>query len=472
MKRFYTVFVAICWLTMMGVLFNKEVLPAFIITNPSGYKIELTKDIPMRESWMGIYFKAKKIGFSNTVISQDVDSGIAGYRINETTLLRLNLLGEDRFIRIRGGSFFSENYELKNFYYKLISGSYKIDISGEIVDNLLKINVDTGAGKRETSLAIRNNTLISNSIAPFLLFKRLDADKELNFEIFEPVSMSANKVSVKKIGSEAVDSGGNKIETDIFEINCYGIKTRTWMTGNGDILKEESGLGFTMLKENAKDAVDINNSFSRHGGDLLSEFSLKSNIEIKDPRDVSYLKIERDNVYQEIIRDIEPEAQKILNIPIENIPEEQFIESKDDRIIKLAREIVGTEKNSWLAAKKILKWIHSNIRKVPTLSIPSALDVLVSREGDCNEHTVLFTALTRSLGIPTKMVAGLIYMEGSFYYHAWPKVYVGKWINVDPTLGQEMSDATHIPLVEGGIKEQIELIKIISDLKIEVLDYK
>jgi len=457
---------------MIGILFNKEVLPAFIITNPSGYKIELTKDLPMRESWMGIYFKDKRIGFSNTVINQDVDSGIAGYRINETTLLKLNILGEDRFVRIRGNAFFNEDYALKNFYYKMVSGSYKIDVSGEIADNFLKVKLDNGQGKIEKNIAVKNNTLISSSIAPFLLFKKLDASKELNFEIFDPVSMAINKVNIKKIGSDLIESGGNKIEADIFEIDCYGIKTRTWMARDGDILKEESGLGFTMLKENAKDAMNISNSFLGQGRDLLSEFSLSSNLEIKDPRNVSYFKIEKDNADLEIYRDREPEIQKALNIPIEDIPQEQFVESKDDRIIKLAKEIVGAEKNSWLAAKKILKWTYSNIRKTPTLSVPSALSVLVNMEGDCNEHTVLFTALTRSLGIPTKMVAGLVYLEGSFYYHVWPKVYVGKWINMDPTLGQETSDATHIPLVEGGIKEQIELIKIISELKIEVLDYK
>src|SRR3989338_3813072 len=98
MKRFYTAFVTVFWIVMMGFLFNKEVLPAFIIASHPGYKIDITKDLPMRESWMGIYFKDKRIGFSNTVINQDVDSGIAGYRINETTLLKLNILGEDRFV--------------------------------------------------------------------------------------------------------------------------------------------------------------------------------------------------------------------------------------------------------------------------------------------------------------------------------------------------------------------------------------
>ena len=472
MKRLYTAFVTVFWIVMMGFLFNKEVLPAFIIASHPGYKIDITKDLPMRESWMGIYFKDKRIGFSNTVASQDVDSGKAGYRINEIVFLKLNILGEDKFIRIKGGSFFSENYILKNFYYKLASGDYKINISGRATGNGLRIEIDTGSEKIEKSVLIKSNTLVSNSIAPFLLFKKLDVNKKLDFEVFDPISMSANKVTIKKTGTEVIKSGGNSIQADVFEIDCYGIKTKSWMTRDGDILREESGLGFTMLKENPKDAMDIGQSVAGSGRDMLSEFSLVCNVDIQDPRNAVYLKIEKDSSYVEIHRDAEPELSKILLLPIQDIVEEFFVQSKDERIIKLAKEIVGSEKNSWLASKMILRWVYGNLKKAPTLSIPSAVDVLTTREGDCNEHTVLFTALARSIGIPAKMIAGLVYLDGAFYYHAWPKVYVGEWISMDPALGQDIADATHIPLIEGGVKEQLGLIKIIGSLKIKVIEYR
>jgi len=472
MKKFYTAFVTIFWFAMMGFLFNKEVLPAFIISNPAGYKLEVTKDVPLRESWMGIYFKDKKIGFSNTVIRQDIDSGAAGYRINETALLKLNILGEDRFIRIKGSSFFTENYNLKNFNYKIISGDYRMEIQGAVTGSIIKIKINTGAGKTERTLALKNNMLISNSISPMLLFKKLDTSRELEFEVFDPITMGTNRVAVRRIGSGVAESSGVKYETDIFEIDCYGIKTRTWATKDGEILKEESGMGFTMQKENAEDAMDIAALAEKTGHDLLSEFSIASNIQIQSPRDVNYLRIEKNDSTMEITRDKEPDLSKALAIPIQDIPEEAFIQSKDEGIIRLANQIVGPEKNSWSAARKILRWVYVNIRKTPTLSIPSALDVLATREGDCNEHTALFTAISRSIGIPTKMIAGLVYLDGAFYYHAWPQVYVGEWVDMDPTLGQEIADATHIPLVEGGIKKQLELIRIIGQLKIRVVEYK
>jgi len=50
----------------------------------------------------------------------------------------------------------------------------------------------------------------------------------------------------------------------------------------------------------------------------------------------------------------------------------------------------------------------------------------------CNEAATLFVALARSTGLPARTVAGLIYMNGRFYYHAWAEVYLTDWVAVTP----------------------------------------
>lgn len=452
---------------MMSLLFSKEILPNIIITSPTGYNIGVNKDQPLRESWMGIYFKDTKIGFTNTVIMQDVDEGVPGYRIHEFNMLKLNILGENKLIRIKGDSFFSENHILQNFIYKLFSDMYTIEVSGRKKGDRMHIAIDSPFTKLDKEIEVKGNTLLSNSISPLFLFKQLDARRELHFNIFDPITLSTYTLMIKHAGSDFITYNGVQEEADIFEIDFNGIKTKTWMTKDGDILKEESALGFTMHKEDSKTALNLTPSTT----DFLSGFCISA-VAMPNPRGVSYMKIKKDGLIVEIHKDKEPEKEKTLRIPIQEIPEEPFIQSKDKRIIKLAQEIVGDEKNSWVSAQKILTWVYKNIRKTPTLSIPSSLDVLAMRQGDCNEHTVLFTALARSIGIPVKMIAGVVYIENGFYYHAWPEVYVGAWISMDPTLGQTIADATHVALLEGGIKEQLALIKIIENLKIKILDYR
>ena len=89
--------------------------------------------------------------------------------------------------------------------------------------------------------------------------------------------------------------------------------------------------------------------------------------------------------------------------------------------------------------------------------------------GDCNEHTQLFVALARSVGIPARAAAGLAYIDGKFYYHAWPEVLLRDWVAVDPTFGQYPADAAHLRFITGGLQRQTELLRLIGNLHIKVV---
>ena len=118
----------------------------------------------------------------------------------------------------------------------------------------------------------------------------------------------------------------------------------------------------------------------------------------------------------------------------------------------------------------INSWIYNNLDKKPTISIPNALDVLKTKSGDCNEHSVLFTALTRSIDIPTKIILGIVYLNGKFYYHAWNEVFLGKWVSVDSTFNQLPVDASHIKFLEGDISRSSEIMKLVGKLNLQIID--
>ena len=109
--------------------------------------------------------------------------------------------------------------------------------------------------------------------------------------------------------------------------------------------------------------------------------------------------------------------------------------------------------------EKLTRYVNALLDKKPTVSLPSAREVLRTKVGDCNEHTALYVAMARSIGIPARIAVGLVYVRGvtgAFYYHAWPEVYIdegsgrGLWLPVDPTLNEFPADATHLRLARGG----------------------
>jgi transglutaminase-like putative cysteine protease len=146
-----------------------------------------------------------------------------------------------------------------------------------------------------------------------------------------------------------------------------------------------------------------------------------------------------------------------------------FLQSDHPSLRSLARKILQGETDARGAAIKLKDWVYREIAKEPTVSIPNALQVLESRKGDCNEHTVLFNALARAAGIPAKTVVGVVYLRGAFYYHAWSEVWLGDWVSLDSVLNQFPADATHVKFLEGEIDRQIDILQLIGNLKIEVL---
>lgn len=151
------------------------------------------------------------------------------------------------------------------------------------------------------------------------------------------------------------------------------------------------------------------------------------------------------------------------------------IESQDPKIQKTAKDIVGTSTDPIPRIQQLVVWIQEHVEQVP-VDVFSSLQVLDGRKAECQGLTWLYTALTRSLGIPTRVTNGLVYsqeLEG-FLYHTWAESYVGSgWLPVDPTFGQIGVDATHIKLLDGDrLADLLPLVDIVGKIRLEILSYR
>ena len=155
----------------------------------------------------------------------------------------------------------------------------------------------------------------------------------------------------------------------------------------------------------------------------------------------------------------------------ENLKATATMQADHEKIQKLAKEIVGDEKDPLKAATLLEKWVYKNLRKTYDANADDALTVLENKAGDCTEHTLLFTTLARAAGIPARQVGGVVYVGGdnpSFGWHAWSEVHDGKqWVTVDPTFNQVYIDPTHIKFSEGA--EDQAYLNVAGKLKVKVV---
>ena len=114
--------------------------------------------------------------------------------------------------------------------------------------------------------------------------------------------------------------------------------------------------------------------------------------------------------------------------------------------------------------------IGSNVQ--PELHVPRALEALKNRRGDCNEHATLTVAMLRQAGIPARMAVGIAYLAShrKFFYHAWVEIWAEGWVAIDPTFGQFPADIGHVRFITGGIKDQVEMFRVIGNLELEALE--
>jgi transglutaminase superfamily protein len=146
-----------------------------------------------------------------------------------------------------------------------------------------------------------------------------------------------------------------------------------------------------------------------------------------------------------------------------------LVTSVDRRIRTAAQQVAGVERDPGQVAAALTHWVARTVRPEPSSAFPQASAVLIRRRGDCNEHTVLFVALARALGLPARPVAGLLLVDGRSYYHAWAEVYLGDWVAVDPTLDQFPADVAHLRLVADGLARPTDLAPRVGRLTIDTL---
>lgn len=124
--------------------------------------------------------------------------------------------------------------------------------------------------------------------------------------------------------------------------------------------------------------------------------------------------------------------------------------ANDENVKKQASEIAGNDRDAWSVARKLSDWTHQNLEWKKVNNADPAL-TLATREADCSEFSALFVAMARSLGLPARIVSGLAYSGESFGGHAWVEVWIGRWVELDPTWGTHFVDATHIRNTSGAL---------------------
>ena len=480
----------VAWVVTMGVMINRSYLQA----SSRNLATDLAR-YGTAAQWRGVYYRGEKIGFT---VSQ-VQATDGGFELQEDGRLQFSLLGANTAAILKTTARVDRAFMLESFDFSLDPGTGPMSIKGQLDGLNLSLEIRTAAGARTETRQLAEPPALMLSVGRRLASEGLVAGTTKEWIVFDPATMKNAPVTIA-IGAREVVTTGDRRPIPAFKVQMLfsGLTTTSWITDTGEIVREESQMGLITVLETQEQATALAVS-NRMQQDMLQASAIVPTMgrgqAIVESRDVKLLRIRMigadlasadlqgagQSVNGEVVELTDPRDLRPAVAPADldrYLRAEPFLESDAPEIRAEAEMMVAGITGVRARAERLTREVNALVEKKPTVSLPSALEVLRTKVGDCNEHTALFVALARSLGIPSRINVGLVYVHGAFYYHAWPEVYLdegngrGLWLPVDPTLNQFPADATHVRLARGGLDQQAAILPMIGKVKIEVSEVK
>jgi len=152
--------------------------------------------------------------------------------------------------------------------------------------------------------------------------------------------------------------------------------------------------------------------------------------------------------------DYESSIDLLRRIEPNNLKSTDIIDSDSPIVMALSKKLRGNLTDYYEIVFNIAQWVHRNIKydlnsMTSDVTQPASW-VIENGYGVCDEITITFIALLRSLGIPARYISGVTYYDGKFNFHGWSEVYFPNygWVPFDVTFGEfGWIDDIHIPLM-------------------------
>jgi transglutaminase-like putative cysteine protease len=447
------------------------------------------------EDWYGLYMNGHKSGYAMQRLTVQDDNSAT---FEEDAHFRIMMVNAKQDMRIRSRRVYGADGGLVSVESRVEDQNAGTSTwSARVEGDSLVLTTVLGGSTMNQTLPKPDESVEDALRHISLIAEGGKVGNEAAYTVFEPMLMKEIHATSRIVGVEqrVLDGAPTKvfrIKTHMQELDLTSI---SYITEDGTTLEDVTAGTITMRLEPKEVAQDVD-----YENDVIVSNAAVVDAPIGNPRlrpslelritgpltpghlfndERQFLASEGD-AFRFIGKRISLDEFEPAHLPItdksvaEWLNASQFVQSDHPRLVEKAREIVGDETDASKVSEKLCHWVFANVNTTYSARISNSLEVLESLAGDCTEHSILFVGLARAAGLPAREVAGLIYWQQgdycAFLFHQWAKVWVGKWIDVDPTFDQPLADATHIKLAEGDLFKQTHLIPIIGQIRIEVVE--
>ncbi|MEM1024534.1 MAG: transglutaminase domain-containing protein [Myxococcota bacterium] len=426
---------------------------------------------PSGDRWYDFAFKSQKIGYLHAREEETTRDGGPALHVTRASVMKVGRRDQDIRMESTIQSWCRPDGAPLAFVHTRREGEQVRELRGEVVGKDFVVTTRIGDSVSEQRYPLRPGLMLASTL-DVVHYGELSLGK-----VIEGEAISESEGDVQPYRAEVVEvlEEGDQLRYLVDELQA-GIKSRSVVDPSGKIISTElpmMGASFERTtREKALrfgDRVDIFSAalFSlpeplppNRSIELLTvRLSTRSGIKptvIEDARQEVAWKGESANLTLRAVT----APSKSAKIPVADPELRTFLQAtpyedlQDPELKAAAKEAIKGETEVIRAAAKLVDLVYLHItEKSLSRAFTSATEAWQSQVGDCTEHAVLFSALAKIVGIPTRLVTGLVYVGGArnqFGYHEWAEVWTGSgWHPVDPTFNQLSADPTHIKFAVG-----------------------
>ena len=449
-------------------------------------KPQASRGVSKATYWYDIYSGEKKLGFGAYTFEWVGDEIVIRYQ-QEMKVQKDE--GEKHFI-VTYRCVSNASYAIKSFEYaSRFDGEKGIKVTGEVEQDRIVFILESPERRKTFRTPTKGADIyLPTTFIPAIIQKRPAPGSAYTVPVLNMGTLSVKDVRVVveeilpvKLGMHIASYYKLRMGGELFWSDAGGITAKEEYTGGIAFYQQTEALA-----KEPKDRV------------LFDPFSvpfLKSSKILKDTERLSSLRVrikgfplaaalyERSGVTMNsdtlTIRKEEPGEVKKRSYSLPSrdqtvsrylVPDE-WVLSGDKTVKGNALNMASLENND---AFRLARYLNSNlyftVKTMLLFTLSDSLDIFKSDFGDHLQRTVMFASFARAAGMPARLVGGVVYRNGNFYFHTWPELWFGKWIPMDPTLAQFPADVTHIPLREGTLSEITSIAEGLKSVNIEILE--
>ena len=446
---------------------------------------------PLSERWFGVFVNSERVGFYRQQIAAEGD----GYRMEGNGTVQMNVMNTAKKASMRETYLVTKSLALRSFEVEQTVNGSSSHVTGMVSGNSLHIKSEALGKITEKTLTVTGDVYPPPALNLYPLMRVVSTGTSYSLPAFDPEEVRIKDVLITVLGESTTKDGVPALK---LRNNLYPYVTNDiWVDSRGNTLEESVRDGLVTTRAELPTALGVfvsDRVFARK--DLIYDFSMVPiQPPIKAPKKVIGLAVEISG-WNDALPFLQGGGQQVTiaapgrvifktgtlapkahDLKAEKPTGAQLqpadkIESDAAEIRAQAAVLAAGVKNSEELVKAMVSWTAAWLRDTVDDG-GSAVESFTSRNGNCQTHARLYTAVARAAGISTRFVSGLVYVEGKgFLYHSWAESFIGnRWVAVDPTYNQFPADPTHLKLLEGHLPEDMApILAVIGRIKMTLLE--